>query len=144
MANSESKAIKLKDAYIKGVQDAAGPEATAAAGRAELADLAGKLGMEQGNTASYHTNLDRGTHTATNDGHDKKFMTYKGNTFQTGVHPNYGYPLSGEGRGASNTINLSTAGKARAMQELERLQNHHGLDVNTGLYRERKKFLGIF
>ena len=52
MANSNSKAISLKDAYIKGVQDVAGPEATAAAGQAELQALGGKLGMDQGEVAS--------------------------------------------------------------------------------------------
>jgi hypothetical protein len=51
MASSKEKAVGLKDAYVAGLLDSAGPEVAAKAGAGALQELAGKVGMERGQIA---------------------------------------------------------------------------------------------
>ena len=67
MASSKDKAIGLKDAYVSGLLDAAGPEVAAEAGAMANRELAGKLDMEQGQQATVHIDSDRGRQFRSND-----------------------------------------------------------------------------
>jgi len=51
MASSKDKAVALKDAYVAGLLDSAGPEVAAKAGAVAMQELAHKVGMEQGRIA---------------------------------------------------------------------------------------------
>tara|TARA_B100001094_G_scaffold290060_1_gene307379 strand:+ start:107 stop:562 length:456 start_codon:yes stop_codon:yes gene_type:complete len=118
MASSKDTAIGLKDAYVKGILDGAGPEASAEAGQAELARLAGKLGMEQGNTAGIAIDATTGARAAKNDGNPRIYIT-DGN--RRVVRPGgqaAAFPLQGEGFGAESADRLSPRDRASAAQDL--------------------------
>ena len=68
MASSKEKAVGLKDAYVAGLLDSAGPEAAAEAGAGAMQELAGKLGMEQGQQASILLDIATGKQERRNDG----------------------------------------------------------------------------
>ena len=68
MASSKDKAVGLKDAYVAGLLDSAGPEVAAEAGSGAMQELAGKLGMEQGQQASVVVDLRSGEAWGNNDG----------------------------------------------------------------------------
>ena len=106
MASSKDKAIGLKDAYVQGILDGAGPEASAEAGQAELADLAGKLGIEKSNTASVMFDLNSGDIKGINDGKPYSFITRDGSTTNNGDGENYRYPVDG-GVNASGSTPMS-------------------------------------
>ena len=89
MASSEEKAVGLKDAYVAGLLDSAGPEGAAEAGAGAMQELAGKLGIEQGQQASIEFDLDKGIQYNVNDRSPE--VRYKKN----------GRILSGEVRGES-------------------------------------------
>ena len=68
MASSKEKAVGLKDAYVSGLLGSVGEEAAAEAGAVAMQELSGKLGMEQGQQASHHFDLDNGIQNSINDG----------------------------------------------------------------------------
>ena len=106
MASSKDKAVGLKDAYVAGLLDSAGPEGAAEAGAGAIAELAGKLGMEQGQQASAHIDLDRNTYTPANDGDPHNYATRNGVTTRA-YAPEQAYPLKGYGHGTQTTIPLT-------------------------------------
>ena len=119
MASSKEKAVGLKDAYVAGLLDSAGPEVAAEAGAGALQELAGKLGMEQGQQASIHLNLDRDTMTESNDGDGSIYVTRGGGTGRESA-PQYAYPARDQRRGWKGTVPLSGGLRYETGQNIER------------------------
>jgi hypothetical protein len=116
---ASGKAQALKDAYIEGIAREAGEEVMAEAGAANLADLAGKLGMEQGQQASELFDLDSQIVTRSNDG-DPHVYIKQGREMgrirdQGAANPAYG------GYGAVDSTRMSPKAVWREQQQLNRM-----------------------
>jgi hypothetical protein len=97
---ASGKAQALKDAYVEALAKEAGPEVMAEAGAASLGDLAGKLGMEQGQQAGIIVDLKSGNSLARNDG-NPRFIISDGNNMQITKNAGAAFPLQG-GYGAEH------------------------------------------
>ena len=93
----------------------------AEAGAANLADLAGKLGMEQGQQAGVLYNLDSGEALLRNDGDDlvrarrggKNYELYRDTN-----NPSTMYPVTGGGRGADDFYKMTPRAEHQINEQL--------------------------
>jgi hypothetical protein len=99
---ASGKAQALKDAYVETIAREAGEEVMAEAGAANLADLAGKLGMKAaGDQASMIVGPKIGSITYINDGDPTKTVkTMSGGIINRFSDPNFANPLQNEAAGS--------------------------------------------
>ena len=95
MASSKEKAVGLKDAYVAGLLDSAGPDGAAEAGAGAMQELAGKLGMEQGQQASTFIDLNDDIVLRSNDGKPHAIYAGMGKVYRDTNSPDQAYPLPG-------------------------------------------------
>lgn len=94
MASSE-KAGALKNAFVNAISNELGEEAMAEAGAMENAKLAGKLGLDLGDVAAVHYDLDRGEIFGKNDGDDSQWSHRGGKKYRMSRDSANMYPITG-------------------------------------------------
>ena len=146
MASSVDKAIALKDSYVKGIISdlgGAGEEQTLeGTGRnTPSPELAGKLGMEQGQQASVHYNVDENRTIGINDGEPLVTIRKDGQTkaydrisgrdlegVMTGAFDRYDAPRPAAGQRTSD----NRPARSRKMDETDYLNSSRMHDRGMG------------